>query len=88
MRRPYVLAIAFVCLVVGSLFPFWSWHTEAQVTLPPVGRYQLFQGHADSPQGGTSNSIFRIDTSTGRTEIYIISKDKEGKTTEAFVPIS
>src|SRR5258706_8937727 len=45
----------------------------------PVGRYQLVYGeHVVAGGGGPVKDVFRIDTTTGATDVYLSGKDKSG----------
>ena len=88
MKRSYVLAVALVCLFLGgALSQLSSRHAEAQGG--QVGRYQLFQGRyvVTTGNGTEINGVFRIDTTTGKTDGYFAGSNREGKYVEGWNPI-
>lgn len=82
----------FVGITVLGLLVAYGQRTvsSGSLTGAQVGRYQLFQGQftiagAESTQRGTD--VFRIDTVTGETAVYINGMGNNGAPVQYWSPI-
>lgn len=82
-----IILLAFV----GALLLAARWEASAQrPAAANPGRYQLvtgsYYGTVDGKTTADGNAVFKIDTETGATWIYLVTKDARGLT-EGWKPI-
>jgi hypothetical protein len=94
MRTARVLAVLIVALlaVVGGADELTRAPMGART---PCGRYQLFQATyrsfgyvAGKFSSGEEIGLFKIDTDTGKTWIYVDGSNKDGEIIQKWVPVS
>ena len=82
--------IAIVVLAAAVLIAVGSAQTNrGQVATGPVGRYQIVAGeHMQTGSSEPAKDVFRIDTVTGLTVVYIYGTSPDGKFSDRWSPIA
>jgi hypothetical protein len=86
MNKLSIIVIASLCFGLGGLASAIFPRSVTAQSIPPNGRFQLFQGRAPIA-GQDQNIIIRLDTLSGKTDIYFGAM-KDGKITEGWSPLS